>query len=142
MALISLACLAVGCAGSVKFLPEYKLPLGCGENWTQEAFSDIDLPQGYTVLPDESFTYICPWWESVRIGRLVLLGDTRRDTMVRFYTASLESTGWTKVKEISSEYVDSTTLEFRKPERDEVIILKVIRTPANKIKIDLLLKPE
>jgi len=140
--LIALIIPASGCINAEKFLPEHKLPVGCGENWTHEAFSDIDLPQGYTVLPDESFTYICPWWESIRMGRLVLLGDTRRDTMVMYYTDALESTGWIKLEETPSDYVDLTTVKFRKPERGEIIIMNVERTPGNKIRVDLFLTPE
>ena len=134
--------LTLGCMSSEKWLPEHNLPAGCENEWTQEAFSDIDLPHSYNVLPDESFTYICPWWNSIRIGRLVLIGDTRRDTMVKYYTHSLESLGWTLVEETSSQYVDSTTLKFRKPAKKEVITLTVSRTPMNLIKIDLALKPE
>ncbi|MHC4660435.1 MAG: hypothetical protein ACYS8W_01980 [Planctomycetota bacterium] len=111
-------------------------------DWTQDTFSDIDLPHGYTILPDESFTYICPWWDSIRMGRLILIGDTRRDTMVKYYTHSLESMGWTLIEESNSQYVDSTVLKFRKPVRNELIILTVTRNSLNQIRIDLNLKPE
>jgi len=136
------AVLVCGCESMEKWLPDHGVPKGHSNDWTLEAFNDIDLPHGYIVVPDESYTYICPWWDGVRIARLVLLGDTRVDVMLEYYIHSLESVGWVMVAQSAMEYDDESTATFKQPATGETIELTVSRDAENRIKVELAVSPE
>ena len=133
-ALFALTC-AVGC-----YLP-LKAPEGYSTS-LQEQFNDIPIPYegGYEYLESDSFTYVAPGSESLRVAKVKVVGDTRVDEMVEFYKRQMEIHGFKLKKEFESREVHKTILTFMKEDENEECSVEIWRE-GTQIHIELRLGP-
>ena len=129
--MFTLVC-AVGC-----YLP-LKAPEGYSTK-LQDQFNDIPIPYrgGYEYLESDSFTYVAPGSESLRVAKIKVVGDTRVDEMVKFYKHQMGIHGFTLTDEKSSKAVHKVTLSFIKEGEDEECVIEIERKGTD---IHILLK--
>jgi hypothetical protein len=133
-ALFALTC-AVGC-----YLP-LKAPEGYSTK-LQDQFNDIPIPYegGYEYLESDSFTYVAPGSESLRVAKIKVIGDTRVDEMVEFYKHQMQIHGFNLVDENPSKAVHKVTLTFVKKGENEECVIEIERKGTD-IHILLKLRP-
>lgn len=72
-------------------------------------FNDLPVPQGYTLVTDQSFVFESP---GMRAGHLVYTGGGKNQDIVRFFRNSLPQQGWSLV---SSFERGESLMTFEKP---------------------------
>ena len=112
---------AVACMGN---------PLPTFPGYTRKYILDEDIPfpkSGYEYLASESFTYIAPASDSLRVAELYLRGDTRVDEMVEFYKYEMPLHDYELVAAVDSGAVHKTSLTFRRKGENEEVKIDVWR---------------
>jgi len=128
--------IAAGC-----YIP-LKQPEGYSNELRQPEFQDIPIPfkGGYEYLDSESFTYVAPASDSLRVAKVKVIGDTRVDEMVAFYKRQMDLHGFKLTKEFESKEVHKTVLTFEKIGENEECTVEIERK-GTEVHILLTIKP-
>jgi hypothetical protein len=95
-------------------------------------------PGGYQYLESESFTYISPTSDSLRVAELHLVGDTRVDEIVSFYERQMKLHNYEFIEEVPSKVAHKVSLLFKNRTENEEVRIEVERKGTRvHIKIDV-----
>jgi hypothetical protein len=118
------------------------LPLNEPEGYSvklHDQFNDIPIPYkgGYEYLESDSFTYVAPGSDSLRVAKIKVVGDTRVDEMVDFYKRQMDIHGFKLTNEFESKKVHKVVLTFVKKDENEECTIEIERKET---KVYILLK--
>jgi hypothetical protein len=118
---------------------QYEYVKGFDEQWK---FTDILMPEDCDYIERESFTYICPSWDSFRVGKGVFVGETRCEAVASEYRDSMAKHGSTLMKDTSGGDADAFELVFYHPLRNEKVEVQIYRDVQNFIHVTVLVEPQ